>query len=289
MNELLEKASNHFSGERPEGSLGEMPDNPFGKLSRISFRAENQEGRTILRDLSFTAPYKIMAPFQKPDGGIRVMPLCASAGIMKGDRQEFTYRVGEYTNLEILSQSFEKIHRMEGGCAQRNIYAEAAPHSVFCYYPQPVLPYAGSAFDSTMEIRLADETSRFFLLEIISCGRSARGERFQYRRFSSRVRVYRGGRLIYHDNTRCEPERMPMEGIGMYEGYSHMANIFLTSAGSLSEEKLYEILQAFPECDGGITRLASGDMAVRAFAHRAQLLQNLAERLKEEFQRSAAE
>lgn len=35
-------------------------------------------------------------------------------------------------------------------------------------------------------------------------------------------------KLIYRDNTCYEPDRMPMEGIGMYEGYTHVANIFLT-------------------------------------------------------------
>ena len=40
------------------------------------------KGKTILEDVSFTAPYKIMTPFEKENSGIQVMPLCASAGIM---------------------------------------------------------------------------------------------------------------------------------------------------------------------------------------------------------------
>ncbi len=79
-----------------------------------------------------------------------------------------------------------------------------------------------------MKIHLEDESSRFFLMEIISCGRKASGERFRYRKYASKVSVWRSGSLIYRDNTRYEPEKMDMEGIGMYEGYTHMANIFLT-------------------------------------------------------------
>ena len=40
-------------------------DNKFGKISRISACAALKDGRTILEDLSFTAPYKIMMPFEK--------------------------------------------------------------------------------------------------------------------------------------------------------------------------------------------------------------------------------
>lgn len=253
--------------------------NQFGKTSSVLIRSGFREGRTILEDVAFTAPYKIMAPFEKENGGIQVMPLCASAGIMKGDCQEFTYYIGKNSNLEILSQSFEKIHKMDGGCASRKIHIQVEANAVLSYYPQPVIPFADSAFDSDMEIHLADETSHLFLLDIISCGRSAYRESFAYRRFSSKVRIYRGTKLIYRDNTRYEPSCMPMEGIGMYEGYTHMANIFLTDSSD-RQEGIWDLLESFPDCEGGVTRLASGDLALRVFGNRAQTLQNLAEQIK---------
>lgn len=187
-----------------------MPmDNKFGKISRISACAALKDGRTILEDLSFTAPYKIMMPFEKENGGIQIMPLCASAGIMAGDSQEFSYHVKEGADLEVLSQSFEKIHKMDEGSAARTIEVQVDKNATLYYYPQPVIPFAQSAFDSKMTIHLEDETSRLFLLEIISCGRNAHDERFQYRRFSSKVLLYRGDKLIYRDNTRYEPDKMP--------------------------------------------------------------------------------
>ena len=156
-------------------------DNKFGKISRISACAALKDGRTILEDLSFTAPYKIMMPFEKENGGIQIMPLCASAGIMAGDSQEFSYHVKEGADLEVLSQSFEKIHKMDEGSATRTIEVQVDKNATLYYYPQPVIPFAQSAFDSKMTIHLEDATSRLFLLEIISCGRNAHDERFQYR------------------------------------------------------------------------------------------------------------
>ena len=266
-------------------------DNKFGKISRIQACAAVRDGKTILEDLSFTAPYKIMVPFEKENGGIQIMPLCASAGIMAGDSQEFTYHVREGADLEVLSQSFEKIHKMDEGSAFRTIEIQVEPNAVLYYYPQPVIPFAESAFDSSMTIHLADKTSRLFLLEVISCGRNAHEERFLYRRFSSRVRIYRGEKLIYRDNTCYEPEKMPMEGIGMYEGYTHMANLFLSEiyTGQDStdkeinlelQEKIWQLLDEEPDTDGGVTRLTTGDLVLRIFAHRAQTLQQLADKIK---------
>lgn len=289
-----------------------MPmDNKFGKISRISACAALKDGRTILEDLSFTAPYKIMMPFEKENGGIQIMPLCASAGIMAGDSQEFSYHVKEGADLEILSQSFEKIHKMDEGSASRTIEVQVDKNAALYYYPQPVIPFAQSAFDSKMTIHLEDETSKLFLLEVISCGRNAHEERFQYRRFSSKVLLYRGEKLIYRDNTRYEPDKMPMEGIGLYEGYTHMANLFLSklcnrdnvdggketnidgmdikkqmnSSGTERtaelQEKIWQILDEDSEVDGGVTRLTTGDLALRIFGHRAQKLQQIAEKIKE--------
>lgn len=290
-------------------------DNKFGKVSRISACAALKDGKTILEDLSFTAPYKIMTPFEKENGGIQIMPLCASAGIMAGDSQEFSYHVKEGADLEILSQSFEKIHKMDEGSASRTIEVQVDKNAALYYYPQPVIPFAQSAFDSKMTIHLEDETSKLFLLEIISCGRNAHEERFQYRRFSSKVLLYRGEKMIYRDNTRYEPDKMPMEGIGLYEGYTHMANLFLSKlcnrdnvdggketnidgmdikkqmnssgTGRTSDrtaelqEKIWQILDEDSEIDGGVTRLTTGDLALRIFGHRAQKLQQIAEKIKE--------
>lgn len=52
------------------------------------------------------------------------MPLCASAGIMEGDVQEFTFQVLEGSNLEFLSQSFDKVHKMKEGLARRSVTVE---------------------------------------------------------------------------------------------------------------------------------------------------------------------
>lgn len=38
---------------------------------------------------------------------------------------------------------------------------------------------------------------------------NAHDERFQYRRFSSKVLLYRGEKLVYRDNTCYEPDKMP--------------------------------------------------------------------------------
>ena len=119
-------------------------DNKFGKISRISACAALKDGKTILEELSFTAPYKIMMPFERENGGIQIMPLCASAGIMAGDSQNFL-PCKEGQTMEVLSQSFEKIHKMDEGAASRTIEVQVDKNATLYYYPQPVIPFAQSS------------------------------------------------------------------------------------------------------------------------------------------------
>ncbi len=260
-----------------------MAENRFGRTSELQVKTVEKEGKTAIADLSFTAPYKIMNPFPLKNGGLSVMPLCASAGIMEGDTQKFTYAAAEGSILEVLSQSFDKIHRMKEGSASRQIFCTVEKNAALFYLPQPVIPYADSAFDSSMEIRLEDMSSKFFLSDILTCGRSAYNERFAYRRFSSRIRVYRGEKLIFRDNTCYIPSEMPMEQLGFYEGYTHMGTIFISNSADNLPQQILDILEQEEEggeFSGGVTRLESGDFVVRMFGMRAQKLQQAAEKMK---------
>ena len=87
-------------------------ENPFGRVSQLNLKTEERDGKTILEDVYFTAPFKVMNPFVKKDGSIQIMMMSASAGIMEGDRQEFDFHIGEGSKMEFLSQSFDKIHKV---------------------------------------------------------------------------------------------------------------------------------------------------------------------------------
>ena len=251
--------------------------NQFGRVSELRLTAAVKDSRTILEDVFFTAPYKIMKPFAKPNGAITVMLLAASAGIMEGDRQHFDFTVKSGADLEFTSQSYDKIHQMKSGYAKRDTIVHVESGASFCFNPQPTIPFADSAFANSMEIHLADSTARFELSEIFSCGRYVRGEQFAYRFYHNLVKIYRGNKLIYRDNTRYDPAMFEMAGIGMYEGYTHQANVFISVRDDMTAKKeaVHQLLNQQPDAEGDVTELAQGDVAVRIFAHRAQVLERI--------------
>ena len=141
-----------------------MKENPFGRISTLHLTASvsersSQSGRaeTYLKEMSFTAPYKVLSPFKREDGSIEVMILAVSAGIMEGDTQQIELETETGAVMECTSQSFEKIHKMNAGCAKRETQIRVAEDSTLIYRPLPVIPFAQSDFVSRTEIHLAGE------------------------------------------------------------------------------------------------------------------------------------
>ena len=264
-----------------------MQKNAFEKVSNLSVTAIQKDGRTILQDVRFTAPYKIMQPFIQKDGGIQIMLLSASAGIMEGDCQDFKFKIGTGAQLEFVSQSYDKIHQMKDGYAVRNTFIYVESGGTFFFHPQATIPFRDSAFENRTKVFLEDKTSDFWMSEILCSGRYGMGESFAYHFYNNIVEIRRDHNLIYRDNTRYDPKLFPMNEIGMYEGYTHLLNIFVTHPKD-SEAFICEVqdlLADEKEIEGGITKLSSGDFCIRIFGYRAQKLEKQSEQIKQIWKR----
>lgn len=252
-------------------------ENKFGKLSKLQLTAAVKNGKTILEDVAFTAPFKIMRPYYEQPDVMTVMQQTASAGTMSGDRQEIEISVKTGAQMKVVSQAYEKIHKMKEGFASRETTIHVASGAMLHHMPLPVIPFSGSDFRSKQTIHLEDENAKFIFQEILSCGRVAHGEQFGYRSFTNRVEIYKGKRLVYLDNTNYKPETMEMAGYGMYEGYTHLASMVICNY-EISEKQIQEIrekLDAAKDMDGGVTLTAYGDLVIRVLGKRADDLRTL--------------
>lgn len=175
--------------------------NQFGKISRFEITAaSSKSGRTFIKDSFFTSPFKIMKPFQKDDGGISVFQQTASPGILAGDRQEHNIIVEKASSLEIVSQSFEKIFKMEENeLAERKICAKVGEGSALIYAPNPCIPFAKSNFHSSTKIFLS-AGAKLIYEDCICAGRVACGEIFDFTTYKNLIEIWREEKLIFREN-----------------------------------------------------------------------------------------
>ena len=259
----------------------ETSPNKYYRTCTLHTVASFKDDKTILSDVSFTSPFKVMKPFHIKKNLMTVMMQTASAGILKGDTQEMSFTVEENARMELLSQSFEKLHKMDGGSARRDTRIKVAKNAFFKYSPLPTIPFFDSGFDSTIDVDLEDDTSEMMLVEVLSGGRIAYGEEFVYRFYNSHITVRKGGKLIYNDNAQYTPAEMNMKGLGMYEDFTHMANLlFFNMQDKASDlEKIREMIDANSKVEGGASIIQSGDTSVKLLGHSAQDLFDLCEKI----------
>lgn len=227
-------------------------------------KTENKSGKTKMTDCAFAYPYKVAKPFER-GGGIEIMVMAATPGIMSGDRHTLRYDIGG--SVRVTSQSYTKILGMENGSAERNTEITVREGAFLSFSQTPVIPFAKSCFKSNTVIRL-ENGARLIYTDILCAGRTAHGERFEFDEYFTRTELYADGRLIFFDSMRPRINGRN-ESIGFFEGYTHQGLLFAYGAE-------LEIPETDVEC--GISRM--GELTVvRALANSAERLCGLFEKI----------
>lgn len=245
----------------------------IGYNSRLHIVTEAKNGQTTPKSTFFSAPYKLANYFRLNNGGIEYILMNASAGIMARDNYFLEIEVGNESHVVLSSQSFEKIHKMVDGTAKRETRVKIGKQAYFKYIPLPTIPFAESNFNNVTTIHLQDVTAKLSYLEILSCGRHLRGERFKYKLYKSLIDIYQMDKLVFKDNSVFESEVTNLEGLGMFEGYTHLANLILFGF-FISENSTAAIAELFSiyKIDGGVTALLNGGCLIRALANESEVL-----------------
>ena len=279
--------------------------NQFGKVSRFEITAaRSKRGSTFIKDSFFTSPFKIMKPFQKEDGGITVFQQSASPGILAGDTQKHNIIVEKGANLEIVSQSFEKIFKMEEDeKAERKISASVGEGGTLIYAPNPCIPFAKSNFVSSTKISLS-AGAKLIYEDCICAGRVACGEVFDFTTYRNLIEIRREEKLIFRENNFFEgsgggknPRKKEMlRGITMFGDFTHCGTLLIFGFEkklpeirkilNLEEKLLYTEEYRRKACDLGkepganekilieASETDSGDIVVRVLGKSAQAIQN---------------
>jgi urease accessory protein len=137
-------------------------------------------------------------------------------GIVDGDRIDLRIESESGTSALIGTQASTKVYRSPRGCSQR-LEVHAADGAAIAIVPDPVVSFAGARYAQEVDVSLAP-TASLVLLDGYSCGRAARGERWQFARFESRTTIKRGGVAAIVDAVRLDPAHGPIaDRMGRFE------------------------------------------------------------------------
>ena len=135
---------------------------------------------------------------------------------------------------------------------------------------------------SNINIKLEDSSSKLIFMDIINCGRVAYGEKFKYKYYKSYLDIECNNKLVYVDNTNYNPKEMDIESFGMYEGYTHFANILIANFTNNDEvlNNIREIIKA-SEVDGAVSTTQNNDISIKMLGYSSDKLIKVNDKISE--------
>jgi urease accessory protein len=156
----------------------------------------------VLTRVNAASPLRVLNP--KSAGASAWVYLATyGGGLVGGDSLEISIDAGPGAAVLVATQASTKVYRSALGASQR-LHARAADGSLLVLLPDPVTAFAGSRYAQEQHVEL-HEAASLVLVDWLTAGRMASGERWQFDGYASRTFVRRSGRLLLHDAVSLTP------------------------------------------------------------------------------------
>jgi urease accessory protein len=242
----------------------------------------DRAGKTVFTHQYTTYPLRLSPAFRL-DGvnsdRAYLYSMNTSPGLLSGDELNISLLLEHNTNLYLTDQAATKVHPMPdiGSQATVNYEIKLRSQAILELVPEPIILYTDAALQQKISIKL-ERDARLFLTEIILPGRLARGESYQFRYYSNRLKVrdlmdkllfsdaiYLTGKTnLFKDNKLFSPLPVMGNAIALYPDLDlHKLN---TQIESLQVKHFPDLAVA--------TSILPGDrgLLIRAFAARTVVL-----------------
>jgi len=202
-----------------------------GRL-RLNFEQEPTAQRTVMRVLEAKPPLKVVRAFEAEYGAALVHLHNVSGGVLGGDHLTLQAHVGEGAYAQITTTSATRIYRSRVGVPPSYQLNElsVAENGLLELLPDPLIPFAQSAYQQRTAITLADGAGLFWW-ETVAPGREARNECFDYDLVGLEVDIQANGRPIALEYTRLEPKLRSLSSSVRLGEYRYFSTFYICKAG----------------------------------------------------------
>lgn len=238
-------------------------------------QCERIAGKSAVTTAFATSPLKLLTPRSR---GESVWAYLSSfgGGMVAGDETWLDLHTGPGTRCFVGTQASTKIYRnpTHRPCSHR-VRAEADENSLLVLAPDPVQSFADSSFSQRQEIFL-HPTAGLVLLDWCCSGRVARGERWAFNSYASRIEVFateaasRPSRRLFLDSLLLSPADGPLDAPMRLGRFNCLALLLLLGPPVASaaqqllaalatrsvERRAPLIVSASPLGDGALLRIA---------------------------------
>jgi urease accessory protein len=157
--------------------------------------------RTELAVSHASSPVRFVRPTFPGSPSAAVCVVTFGAGLVDGDAISVDVVVEAGATLVLFTQASTKAFR---GRSRQSLRARVEDGGTFVALPDPVAPFGGADYEQRVDVELHGERARCVLLDGVTSGRPAYGERWAFARVDLRTTVRRDGRTVVHDALRLD-------------------------------------------------------------------------------------
>jgi urease accessory protein len=212
---------------------------------------------------------KIRLPKSHDGAPTTAVLINTAGGIAGGDRLAYAARFAAGTHAVVTSQAAERVYRssatdggLSGTVATR---LDLGPGAFGEWLPQETILFDRAALDRRLEVAMADD-ARLLLAETVVLGRAAMGEAVDHCRLVDRLRIRRGGRLVFAETLRLEGSPATiLAGAATGKGATAFATVVL--AATDAETRIDALRDTLADFDGEAGASAFDGLVVMRLAH----------------------
>ena len=234
---------------------------------RVTFEPRGE--RTVVVDQFWRVPLQVMPPsYQDEDEQAFLYILNPTGGIVQGDRLEVDLLVRAGAKVLVTTPSATKVYRTEdGGAAETNRFVVEAG-GLLEYLPDQTIPFAAASFRRTTQVE-AHRTATVIMGEILSAGRVASGEAFEFARVETDLCITTDGAVRLLDRLDLRPRALPLRALGVWEDHHHCASLYAVGprVGDGLAGRVAACLESRKDVHGSASAPDEGLLVVRMLGH----------------------
>ena len=173
---------------------------------RLHFAYNQEQQRTNLVESIEHPPLRVVHAFPLAHGGTLLHLHNLSGGVLGGDQLGMEIEVGPGARVQLTTTGATRLYRSRPNIppARQVCRVQVQAGGLLEYVPDQLIPFAGSRYQQTTEIELAEDAGLFWW-ETIAPGRLAHGESFAYEQLQFAMEVKANSRLIACERFKLEP------------------------------------------------------------------------------------
>jgi urease accessory protein len=199
--------STRASALLPYPSATRPRDRDVPVAGRGVIAVERAGDRSVVRRAYATSPLRLLTPTNHGHAAW-IFLSTFGGGMVDGDRVDLSIGVSPGASAYVSTQASTKIYRSPRG-TRAETRAHVAAGGALVFVPDPVVCFAGARYHQEQHVDLEDDAS-LALVDWVTSGRRASGERWHFDRYAGRTTVRRNGRPLVHESLLLDQAQGPL-------------------------------------------------------------------------------